>query len=108
LLAIACRSVIGWLKKAKLMTRQYQNNYLLSRISGLFFDFMIITGIASIEFRELKGLWIPFIIISIAGGVVTFIYLKWICKKLYPTYEHEGMVSMYGMLTGTISSVYSF
>jgi ESS family glutamate:Na+ symporter len=104
LLAIACRSVIGWLKKAKLMTRQYQNNYLLSRISGLFFDFMIITGIASIEFRELKGLWIPFIIISIAGGVVTFIYLKWICKKLYPTYEHEGMVSMYGMLTGTISS----
>lgn len=104
LLAIACRSAIGWLKKAKVMTRQYQNNYLLSRISGLFFDFMIITGIASIEFKELKGLWIPFIVMSVAGGVLTFIYLKWICKKLYPTYEHEGMVSMYGMLTGTISS----
>jgi ESS family glutamate:Na+ symporter len=26
------------------------------------------------------------------------------CKKLYPTYEHEGFFSMFGMLTGTISS----
>jgi len=104
LLAIACRSAFSWLTRAKVMTRQYPNNYLLSRISGLFFDFMIITGIASIEFKELKGLWIPFIIMSIAGGIVTFYYLKWTCKKIYPAYEHEGMVSMYGMLTGTISS----
>ena len=37
------------------MTRQYQNNYLLSRISGLAFDLMIVAGIASIELRELTG-----------------------------------------------------
>ena len=65
LLAIACRAGLGALRKAKLMTRQYPNNYLLSRVSGLSFDFMIVAGIASIEFKELKGLWIPFLLISI-------------------------------------------
>lgn len=104
LLAIACRAGLGALRKAKLMTRQYPNNYLLSRVSGLSFDFMIVAGIASIEFKELKGLWIPFLLMSILGGIVTFYYLKWLCRKIYPDYEHEAMISMYGMLTGTISS----
>ncbi|NLU52009.1 MAG: sodium:glutamate symporter [Clostridiaceae bacterium] len=103
-LAIVCRMVFGQLRRVKLMTRQYPNNYLLSRISGAAFDFMTIAGIAAIDFRDLTGLWIPFILMAVVGGVVTFIYLKWACKKLYPDYEHEGMVSMYGMLTGTISS----
>jgi ESS family glutamate:Na+ symporter len=104
LLATGCRLGFDALTKAKVMTRQYPNNYLLSRISGLSFDFMTIAGIASIEFKELKGLWVPFIIIAVLGGIVTFYYLKWLCKKIYPGYEYEGMVSMYGMLTGTISS----
>ncbi len=104
LLATGCRLGFDALTKAKVMTRQYPNNYLLSRISGLSFDFMTIAGIASIEFKELKGLWIPFTIMAVLGGIVTYYYLIWLCKKIYPGYEHEGMVSMYGMLTGTISS----
>lgn len=104
LLATGCRLGFDALTKAKVMTRQYPNNYLLSRISGISFDFMTIAGIASIEFKELKGLWIPFILMAVIGGIVTYYYLLWLCKKIYPGYVHEGMVSMYGMLTGTISS----
>lgn len=104
ILAIVLRAGLMALKKVKIMTRQYTNNYLLSRISGVSFDFMIIAGIASIEFKELKGLWLPFIIMAILGGIVTYYYLKMMCKRIYPDYEHEAMISMYGMLTGTISS----
>ncbi|HHV98755.1 MAG TPA: sodium:glutamate symporter [Clostridiaceae bacterium] len=104
LLAIVCRIAFNGLTKMKLMTRQYPNNYLLSRISGCAFDFMTIAGIAAIEFKDLRGQWIPFILMAVIGGVVTFVYLKWICSKIYPNYEHEGMISMFGMLTGTISS----
>lgn len=104
LLAIVCRLGFDALTKAKVMTRQYPNNYLLSRISGLSFDFMIVAGIAAIDFKELESLWVPFITIAIIGGIVTYYYLKYLCKKLYPNYEHEAMISMYGMLTGTISS----
>ncbi len=41
---------------------------------------------------------------AVAGAIITFIYVKWICDRIYRGYEHQGMVSMYGMLTGTISS----
>lgn len=92
------------LRKTKLMTRQYQNNYLLSRISGVAFDMMIVAGIASINIGDLSGLWLPFILMAVLGGVVTLVYMQWICKKLYPDYYYEGLLSMYGMMTGTISS----
>lgn len=104
LMAIMLRVVFKSLRRTKMMTRQYQNNYLLSRISGLAFDVMIVAGIASIDIIDLSGLWVPFVLMSIAGGVGTFYWLKWICKEIYPGYFYEGMISMYGMLTGTISS----
>jgi len=104
ILAILGRAGLSLLRKVKLMNRQYQNNYLLSRIAGMAFDFMTIAGIAAIDFRELEGLWIPFVIMAVLGGIVTYFYCRWVCKRIYPAYEHEGMVSMYGMLTGTISS----
>lgn len=104
LMAILLRAVFTGLRKTKVMTRQYQNNYLLSRISGMAFDVMIVAGIASINITDLAGLWLPFILLSVAGGVGTFYWLKWICKEIYPGYFYEGMLSMYGMATGTISS----
>ena len=95
------------LKKAKdkgLMHRQYQNNYLLNRLSGFFFDLMIVAGIASIDLQDLTGLWVPFILLAVAGGITTWFYLKWACKRIYRDYYYEGLVSMYGMMTGTIGS----
>ena len=102
--AMGCRSLFKSLRKAKIMGRQYQNNYLLSRISGLAFDLMIVTGIASINPEDLTGMWLPFILMAVTGGVVTFIFLRFMCNKLYPNYSYEGFFSMYGMLTGTLSS----
>lgn len=86
------------------MTRQYQNNYLLSRISGVAFDLMIVAGIASIDIADLSGLWAPFLLMAVFGGIGTLMYLRVICKYVYPDYYYEGMTSMYGMMTGTISS----
>ena len=103
-IALLIRAILKALRKNNVMTRQYQNNYLLSRISGFAFDLMIIAGIASINISDLRGYWLPFILMSLAGTVITLIYLKWLCKKLYPNYYYEGLLSMYGMMTGTISS----
>lgn len=103
-LALGCRTLFKGLRKVKLMNRQYQNNYLLSRISGFAFDIMIVAGIASINISDLKGYWLPFILMAVLGGVVTFFYLLYMAKVLYKGYEYEGFFSMFGMLTGTISS----
>ena len=104
LMAIIVRSAITGLRKVKWMKRQYQNNYLLSRISGVAFDFMIVAGIASINIDDLKGNWLPFVLMAILGGVITYAYLMFLCKRLYPGYVYEGFFAMFGMLTGTISS----
>lgn len=104
MIAVGCRVLFSSLKRLKWMNRQYQNNYLLSRLSGLAFDFMIVAGIASINIDHLSGLWLPFILMAVAGGVVTLLYLRFMCEKLYPGYVYEGFLSMFGMLTGTISS----
>ncbi len=104
MLAMLVKAILHWLRKSKVMTRQYQNNYLLSRISGLAFDLMIVAGIAAINFEDLSGLWVPFVIMAVAGAVSTFYYLRWLCDRVYPGYEKESFLAMYGMLTGTISS----
>lgn len=103
-LAIGVRALLEKAKTAGLMRRQYQNNYLLNRLSGFFFDIMIVAGIASIDLQDLSGLWVPFILLSVAGGVVTWFHLKVLCRRVYGDYYYEGLISMYGMLTGTIGS----
>ena len=103
-LAIGARTVMKGLRKVKLMNRQYQNNYLLSRISGVAFDIMIVAGLASIEIGDLSGLWLPFLLTAVAGALTTLIHLRYVCKLVYKDYYYEGMLSMYGMMTGTISS----
>ena len=104
LFAVLTQKVLSRFRKIRLMRMQYQNNYLLSRISGLFFDVMIICGIASIDFEDLQGLWLPFALTCILGGIATFLHLKFFCKRVYKGYEEEGFLSMFGMMTGTISS----
>lgn len=104
LLAMLLRLILRNLKKKSIMTRQYQNNYLLSRISGLAFDVMIVAGIASIEIGDLYGNWLAFLLISLAGGLGTFFYIKKVARVLYPDYYYEGFMSMFGMMTGTVSS----
>ena len=104
LIATLFRTGMKGLRKAKIMNHQYQNNYLLSRVSGVAFDFMIVAGIASINISDLQGYWVPFLMMALIGGLVTFAYLLFMCKKMYPGYVYEGFFGMFGMLTGTISS----
>ena len=104
LMALLVKLFLSKMKSLHFMEHQYQNNYLLNRISGLAFDLMIVAGIASIRIEELSGLWVPFLLLTVAGTVATWVYLAWMCRKIYPTYYYEGLLSMFGMLTGTISS----
>lgn len=103
-IASGVAALISVLRKKGIMKRQYQNNYLLNRISGLAFDIMIVAGIASINFTDIAKLWIPFIVTILLGALVTYLYLKFMSSKIYKGYENEAFLSMFGMLTGTISS----
>lgn len=104
LIGVFVRWIIGRLRKSNLMQREYINNYILDRIAGTCFDFMIVAGTAAIDFNNLRGLWLPLILICAAGALVTFLFVLCCCRKLYPDYFYEGFFSMFGMLTGTASN----
>ena len=104
LFGILFKNLLKVFKRTKLMSREYINNYMLNRISGFCFDIMIVAGTAAINFNELGKFVLPFVLIVGLGAVVTFIYVLWISKHLYPDYKYEGFFSMFGMLTGTASN----
>ena len=104
LFGILFKTILKHFKKAKLMSREYINNYMLNRISGFCFDIMIVAGTAAINFENFGTFVLPFAIIVSLGAIVTFIYVLWISKHLYPNYKYEGFFSMFGMLTGTASN----
>jgi ESS family glutamate:Na+ symporter len=101
---LVVKVVIGKLRKGKIMNRKYVNNYMLNRIAGFAFDILIVASLASLELAALGDLWIPLLIITSVGGIGIIFYVKFCCKRLYPTYEDEAFVTMYGMLTGTLSN----
>ena len=104
LFAIWIKKIIAQLKKNKVMNRTYINSYMMNRLSGMFFDVMIVAGIAAIDWKDLGGLLLPLVIVCGVGTAATFAYLKFVCWKIYPGYEYEGFFSMFGMLTGTAST----
>ncbi len=102
--AIVSKVVMNKLREKGIMRHKYANNHYMSRISGMFFDVMIVAGIAAINWQDLSGIFWPLVIVCIAGGFGTFYYIKYVCKKMYPEYEHEAFFSIFGMLTGTAST----
>lgn len=102
--ALVVKSVIKLLRKTGLMKRKYTNNFLMTRTSNFFFDLMVVAGVAAIRLDSLENYWGVIIVLGVLGAVFTYGYLRIVCKKLFPEYEEEEFLMMYGMLTGTAST----
>ncbi len=102
--ATIVKGIVGILRKTNLMRRKYINNFLMTRTSNFFFDLMVVAGVAAIRLDELKSYWGVVILLGIVGLIITYVYLRIVCKKLFPDYEEEQFLMMYGMLTGTAST----
>ncbi len=104
LLGALVRMIIDWLRAKNWMRKEYTSNYLLERISGTSFDFMITAAISIISITMLSDYWIPVVVVCTLGGIFTFWYCIVLCPKVYKTEVLENTLAMYGMLTGTIST----
>ncbi len=104
ILGVTIKSCLNLFKKAKLMRREYINNFMLDRIAGLCFDVMIVAGTAAIDFNNLRSIWLPLLLVCTVGLFGTFWYLRRVSDHLYPTYRTEGFLSLFGTLTGTASN----
>ncbi|MBQ9495732.1 MAG: hypothetical protein IJR50_08880 [Treponema sp.] len=89
---------VGWVKK------KYTNDFLMTRISNVCFDVMVVSGIAAIQLDLLKAYWGVLLLLGVAGAFVTYLYVALVSKTLFPAYCDEQFLVMYGMLTGTAST----
>ena len=104
LAATLVKVFISGFKKTKMMHHEYINNFLMTRVSNFFFDVMVVAGIAAISLGLLENYWGIIIILAIVGMGSTFLYERFVAKKLFPEYCEEQFLMMYGMLTGTAST----
>lgn len=104
LLAILFRFIYDLLRKKRVIVREYTSNFLLERISGGAFDFMITASIAAISISILRQYLIPTLAIGTIGGILTIIYIVFVCKRLYKDDILENILALYGNLTGVVST----
>ena len=98
------KAVLNLLRKYNLIHREYTNFFLMTRVSNFFFDLMVVAGIAAIRLDILENYWGIILIMGVVGLVSTYIYNYYIAKTLFPAYQEEQFLTMYGMLTGTAST----
>ena len=104
LAAVIIKGVNNFLMKKKIVRRQHISAFLMTRISGFFFDMMIVAGMAAIRVNLLKDYWWIMLILGLVGAFSTYFYNHFVAKKLFPQYAEEQFMVMYGMLTGTAST----
>ena len=104
LTATLVKMILNFLKRKGIAQKEYVNDFLMTRTSNFFFDIMVVAGIAAIRLDILENYWGIILILGIVGLVITYVYNYYIAKTLFPEYQEEQVLMMYGMLTGTAST----
>ena len=104
LATVLVKGVMTLLRKKGIVHRQYINDFLMTRLSNFFYDLMVVAGIAAIRLSALEDYWGIILILGVAGLVSTYAYNRLVAKVLFPEYQEEQFLAMYGMLTGTAST----
>ena len=102
--ATIIRSTLNYLNKKKLLRRAQVNDFLMTRASNFFFDLMVVAGVAAIRLSILESYWGIILIMGVVGLTSTYLYNYYVAKTLFPVYQEEQFLTMYGMLTGTAST----
>lgn len=98
------KALLNWFRKSGMGTREYTNNFLMTRASNFFFDVMVVSGIAAIRLSALERYWGIMLILGVVGLVITYVYNYYVATTLFPKYPQEQFLTMFGMLTGTAST----
>ena len=103
--ALIYRRILSSLEKRGKNIKFLTNNYVLSNISSIAFNFMIIASVLTITNTAIEMYYALVLVMAFFGTIVTFIFLRWISNRIYNgKYEIHYFIGMFGMLTGTAST----
>ena len=81
------------------------NNYILSNISSIAFNFLIAAAVLTITIEAINEYYILVIALAVVASITTYIAIHFLVKKTYDEkYFVEYFLGLFGMLTGTAST----
>ncbi len=98
------KTVINACRKRNIIHRSYTNDFLLTRATNFFYDIMVTASIAAIRMSIIGKYWAVLLVMGVVGLLITYVYVHFVCKKLFPAYAEQQFLAMFGMLTGTAST----
>ncbi len=102
--ALLYRVILKAVEKRGANVKFMKNDYILANISSLAFNVMICGAVLAITIDFLKIYGVLLIVISMVGGLVTLLFMRFITYRVFPQYKAEYFVGLFGMLTGTAST----
>jgi ESS family glutamate:Na+ symporter len=103
--ALIYRQILNAAERKGKNVRFLTNNYVLSNISSVAFNFMIIASVLTITNAAVETYYLLILAFAVFGTLGTVIFVKWISKKIYAgPHEMKYFLGMFGMLTGTAST----
>ena len=102
LAAMIVKGIMKFFRVMKWNSRDYINNFLMTRASNFFFDLMVVAGVAAIRLGVLKDYWGIILTMGLAGAIVTYMYTRLIAKVLFKEYAEEQFLLTYHMLQGIV------
>ena len=98
------KTILNFCNKRGIIHRNYTNDFLLTRATNFFYDIMVTASIAAIRMSIIGKYWVILLVMGLVGLVVTYGYVYFVSKKLFPNYAEQQFLAMFGMLTGTAST----
>jgi len=102
--AIIVKLAMARLRKRGVMHHVYNNNRILSRISGTSFDYMVAASIAAISVEVILDSWIILLLLTAAGGIITLWFSLYAARKVFKKDILEYTLGFFGTYTGTLST----
>lgn len=88
----------------KTYVNQTLDDGLLDRLTGLGLDLMVTVAIGTISLSAFNEHGMLIILLSSTGGIITLFYCLWSCTRYTNNFQTERGHSMFGTLTGTLST----
>jgi ESS family glutamate:Na+ symporter len=80
------------------------DNRTLNRVSGLSVDLMVTSSIAAISLVIVAQYWLPILLVSLAGGLMTLAVIPWMGSRVFTDHKFLRSLLIFGVSTGTLST----
>ena len=105
LYALLFRKILNSFEKRGKNINFLTNNYILSNISSIAFNFLITAAVLTITIASIKEYYLFVIVMALFGSFFTFLLIRFVVKRVYDEeYQMHYFLGLFGMLTGTAST----